>query len=60
MRIRVQIYFDNGTLIIENVHQIDWPGEHGWAMHPADGMINEGDHEYSGYTLEVQGRQKNE
>jgi len=58
MMIKVEIYRDDGTLIVMNYHPIHWPGEHDWAMHPSAGCIIDGDFAYSGYTLEVHGREK--
>jgi len=60
MIVKVQIYRDNGTLIVENLHQIHFPGEHGWALHPADVHIIDGSYAYSGYTLQLHGREVRE
>jgi len=57
MRVKVRIYRDDGTLIVENLHQIHFPGEHGWFLTPKDGHIIDGSYAYSGYTLELHGRE---
>jgi len=55
MMIKVQLWRDDGTLLVENLHRVDYPGEHWWAMHPAAGKIIEGNYAYAGYKLEVHG-----
>jgi len=57
MMIKVQVYRDDGTVLVENLHQIHFPGKYGWALHPADSHIIDGSYAYSGYTLELHGRE---
>ena len=57
MIVKVQIYRNDGNLIVENLHPISCPGKYGWAMPHPDVSIIEGDFRYSGYTLQLYGRE---
>ncbi len=57
MIVKIELYRDDGKVIIQNIHRIHSPGKDGWAIHPATGPIVDGIYGYSGYTIEFHGRE---